>query len=283
MDKMDTIQNKIVMLDKTLEPLLRQGLGVAFSGGVDSAALLKESALVLKQSGGALHAVLFATQLHPAADEAEARRLAGEIGVPLTVLRVDEFENPRVMENPLDRCYHCKHMLFLRLKEFCGENGLGAVADGTNFDDLSQYRPGLQALRELEIASPLAECGFTKAEVRQLAERHGLSVSRKPSSPCLATRLPYNTTVTRAALSKIQQGERLLAKAGFPVNRLRYDHGTARIEIPKEEFEGFLEISSTLVPEMKKIGFDYVSLDLEGFRSGSMDEPFLKNKLAEKG
>lgn len=268
---------------ENLNKLVKGGLCVAFSGGVDSTVLLQFAKEAADAGGEPLWAVLFSTRLHPPADRVEAEKLAQEIGAPLAIIEVDELSNPEIMQNPIDRCYHCKKLLFSMLKEFAAKSGAAHIADGTNYDDLSQYRPGLKALKELGIASPLAECGLTKLEIRALAEEKGLAVKDKPSSPCLATRLPYNTLITTGALDKIEAGEQLLKDCGFLENRLRVHGDTARIEIPKAQFADFLE-QGAIAMKLKALGFHYVTLDLEGFRSGSMDEPYLKeNHDADKG
>lgn len=192
--------------------------------------------------------------------------------VSLEIVRVDEFSDPAILQNPPDRCYRCKKLLFQGLLDFAEKNGLKAAADGTNFDDLSEYRPGLRALKELGIHSPLAEAGLTKSEVRRLAAEYGLRVSRKPSSPCMATRLPYGDTLTPEKLHQAAAGEELLKLRGFPVNRVRIHGNLARVEIPKGEFSRFLEQVEEITEELKKLGILYVTLDLQGFRSGSMDE-----------
>ncbi len=276
---------KAEKLQENMAKLVKGGLCVAFSGGVDSTLLLQFAQEAAQAEQEPLWAVLFATQLHPPADRAEAEKLAADIGAPLEVIEVDELSSPEILRNPVDRCYHCKRLLFSMLKEFAAKKGAAHVADGTNYDDLFQYRPGLKALKELGVASPLAECGLTKEEIRALAAEKGLAVKDKPSSPCLATRLPYNTLITPEALNQVAAGEQLLKDHGFPVNRLRIHGDTARIEIPKARFAAFLE-QAGLVGKLKALGFQYVTLDLEGFRSGSMDEPFLKGKqqnLSGKG
>ncbi len=151
--------------------------------------------------------------------------------------------------------------------------GYGACADGTNADDKLAYRPGLRALEELSIESPLLLCGFSKDQVRTLAAEQGLSVQKKPSTPCLATRLPYGTPITREALQKIDRGETWLKENGFPGGRVRLHGDVARIEVPPEDLPRFFALREAVVPAFKKMGFWYVTLDLEGFRSGSMDEP----------
>ena len=150
--------------------------------------------------------------------------------------------------------------------------GASVILEGTNEDDLHVYRPGLRAIRELEIISPLADTGFTKEEVRKLAEELGISVAKRPSTPCLATRLPYGEEIRPEMLEKIAKGEAFLREQGFPVVRLRVHGNIARIEIPQGDFGRFSELGGEIARELKKMGFLYITLDMEGFRSGSMDE-----------
>lgn len=254
-----------------MTPYIEGGICVAFSGGVDSSLVLKLAAQVSDH----VVAVHFRTTLHPVGDEEQAKQIAKEIGVPFVVISLDEFTNPIILQNPRDRCYHCKHMLFSLLLAWAKEHHYSTCLDGTNFDDLNAYRPGIKALKELQILSPLADLKITKQEVRALAAQLGLSVSQKPSSPCLATRLPYNTPITIKAINQIATAEALLHQYGFPVNRVRLHNEIARIEIPKEQFSQFYK-NETCIQALKQIGFTYITLDIEGFRSGSMDEPFEK-------
>lgn len=268
-------QEKIQRLKESLSGLLERGLCVAFSGGVDSAVLLQTAEVLRRERKlpkGSLRAVLFMTRLHPPADEEDARQQAAAMGVPQEIVRVDEFSDPEILQNPPDRCYRCKKLLFKSLLDFAEKNGLKAAADGTNFDDLSEYRPGLRALKELGIHSPLAEAELTKEEVRRLAAEYGLRVSSKPSSPCMATRMPYGDRLTPEKLHQAAAGEALLKQKGFPVNRVRIHGNLARVEIPKGEFSRFLEQAEEITAELKALGILYVTLDLQGFRSGSMDE-----------
>ena len=189
---------------------------------------------------------------------------------------------PEILSNPPDRCYYCKKFLFEKLAELANQLGRGIVMDGTNADDLNEFRPGLRALRELSVCSPLAESGITKAQVRQMAAEMGLETASRPSAPCLATRLPYGTKISKGLLQKIEAGEAFLKDLGFPVLRLRVhpaaDGGVARIEVPADRLEDLLMCRETIIPYLKELGFAQVTLDLEGFRSGSYDE-ILKRKL----
>lgn len=254
-----------------LRDIGRGGVLLALSGGVDSALLLDMWAQAAEAEGFPLQAATFISPLQPEADASAARELAEKYGVPHRIVRVDLLADPVLRKNPPDRCYRCKKTLFETLRLLADEANLGRIADGTNADDLGQYRPGLRALRELNIASPLAEMGITKAEVRALAESRGVPAARRPSSPCLATRLPYGDELTAGILRQIDAAERFLKSAGFDVVRLRRHGNIARIEIPEKDFDRFLEQRARITAELKRQGFSYVTLDMEGFRSGSMD------------
>ena len=201
----------------------RQDMCIAFSGGVDSSLLLM-AAKQTSQEGKKIWAVTFDTMLHPSCDLETARKVAGEAGVLHKVLYINELEQEEIRYNPVNRCYLCKKALFQKLKDFAEGEGITVILEGTNEDDLHVYRPGLKAVRELGIHSPLAETGFTKEEVRKLAEELGVSVARRPSTPCLATRLPYGAKIEPEILEQIAKGEESLRSLGFPVVRLRL-HG----------------------------------------------------------
>lgn len=253
--------------------MARQDVCLAFSGGVDSSVLLKLlcDAAERAQTGSRIYAVTFATRLHPAADLETARAVAAETGAVHCVLQVDESENEEIMWNPVNRCYLCKKYLFARLIRFGQERGVRLFLDGTNADDLTVYRPGVQALKELGIRSPLAEQGITKEQVRQLAAQLGLSVASRPSTPCLATRLPYGARLDPDLFGKIDAAETFLKTLGFPVVRVRLHGDIARIEVPAAQLGALTAVYEQVTERMKALGFVYITLDLEGFRSGSMD------------
>lgn len=255
-----------------LRSLVSQGLCIAFSGGVDSSLLLKAACNISKEKGEKVYAVTFLTKLHPHGEMEEARQTALEFGAIHDVIEVDEFADREILKNPVDRCYRCKRLLFQTLRSYAQERNLLALADGTNADDLHQYRPGIRALHELGVASPLAECGLTKADVRRLSHTLGLKASEKPSAPCLATRIPYNTLLDFNVLQNIDKGEAFLKELGYPVVRIRLHGDIARIEVPKEKLSNILGDSDLIISRLKGLGFSYVTLDLKGFRSGSMDQ-----------
>lgn len=265
------IQARLEQLQNRIADLLPGGICLAYSGGVDSTLLLEVAQRQAKKLGGRIEAVTFSTCLHPVGEIEAARKTAQIAGVPFHVLEVDEFTVPEVVNNSVDRCYHCKKMLFATLQDFAKIKGLRHCVEGTNADDLKEYRPGIRALKELGMISPLAELGITKSEVRELAKELGLECHSKPSTPCLATRLPYGVRLDAKLLSQIDQGEMYLRAIGFQTVRIRLHSGVARIEILPEQFTQFLSFSTDIVAKLKDIGFDYITLDLEGFRSGSMD------------
>lgn len=279
MDK--RLAGKYEALRKKIGGYVGAGITVAFSGGVDSALLCKVACM---EAGAAhpVYAVTVQTRLHPAKDLEEARQAAEEFGALHRALQIDELAESGMENNPVNRCYLCKKSIFGKIKELAQEFGAGVVLEGTNADDLLEYRPGIQAVKELQIFSPLAECGLTKAEIRELAAHLDIPAANRPSVPCLATRLPYGTRISYELLGRIDEGERYLRGLGFYNVRLRVHEWTdgdkkeagrwlARIEVDAEDISRLLVHRKELTHKVKKLGFDLVTVDLEGFRSGSMD------------
>jgi uncharacterized protein len=211
-----------------------------------------------------------------AAGEAdESREIARQIGIRHEVLQTGELANPDYQKNAPDRCYHCKTELVVQLEKAAKRLGLAVVADGSNRDDHAEHRPGLRAAKEREVHSPLAECGLTKAELRLLAAQWDLPTWDKPATPCLSSRIAYGEQVTPERLAMIDQAERFLRDRGFQPLRVRYHKGDmARIEVAPEAMARFAapEFRREVLEQLKSLGFKYVSLDLEGFRSGSLNE-----------
>lgn len=272
MERTDDFARKQEQLLEMIKEWAGEDICLAFSGGVDSSLLLALAAGEASRRGTKVYAVTFQTELHPQADLEIAARVAAGAGAEHVVIRVDEFEDPRITENPVNRCYLCKKLLFSRLLEFAREKGIHTVLEGTNHDDLSVYRPGLRAVRELGVKSPLAMCGMTKQEVRELAKRCGLSVAGRPSSPCLATRLPYGAKIERELLGRIDRGEEYLKSLGFSNVRIRQHGNITRIEVDRESFPAVAAHAEKICRELQNMGMRYITLDLQGFRSGSMDE-----------
>lgn len=257
-----------------IQTLAQADTVLAFSGGVDSALLLYLLTQACQETGRQVYAVTFHTALHPQADLDYARQFAQSLHASHHILRINELENPKILENPPDRCYHCKKMLFEKLWAFAREKQVDTVLEGSNKDDLNVYRPGLRAIQELGVQSPLAQCGITKTQVRRFAAEYGLPVATRPSAPCLATRLPYYTKIDTGLLARIEQGECFLKHMGIDNVRIRVHGDIARLEIDPKDFPVLFEHRTEIIRQLKKLKLSYLTLDLEGFRSGSMDIGF---------
>jgi len=249
-----------------------EGCLVAFSGGVDSSVVAKAAHLVLADRA------LAVTGKSPslAAGELEqAVELAGLIGIQHEVVITDEFDNPRYTQNDASRCYYCKSELYSLLDQLLERVGFDVVFSGANAEDLSDYRPGLQAAREHHVCNPLADCGFDKADVRGLASYWELPVWDKPAMPCLSSRVAYGEEVTPQRLAMIDQAEQVLRAEGCSTVRVRYHRGDlARLEVSLEELQRLSQfpLRETLVEQLTAIGFKFVTIDLAGFRSGSLNQ-----------
>lgn len=276
MNQEHSYEEKCRLLHRLMASYASGHMVVAFSGGADSSLLLKLAVIHGKEKGSKVIAVTASTELHPAKDEAVARRVAVEMGAEHRVLTVRELQSAGINRNPPDRCYHCKKYLFEAIKEEGVREDARVVLEGTNADDLKQYRPGLKALEELGIRSPLKEAGFTKEEVRRLSEEYGISVANRPSAPCLATRFPYGDELTVEKLRKAEQGETYLKGLGLYNVRLRVHGEVVRIEADEKDLGKLVERRKEIVTKLKEMGYGYITLDMEGFRSGSMDEILLK-------
>jgi uncharacterized protein len=244
---------------------------LAYSGGVDSSFLLK----ALKDSGIKTLAVTASSETMPPQDLAEARETAGLIGAPFRVIKTAELDNPNFVRNPKERCYYCKAELFGALAKLAGEEGYAALLDGNNTDDLSDWRPGRKAALAHGVRSPLIEAEFTKDEIRALSRDLGLPTWAKPASPCLASRFPYGMPITREGLSRVAGAEAFLRGLGFSELRVRSHPGDiARIEAPKAELGNIMEreTAEAISSKFRALGFRYVTVDLDGFRSGNLNE-----------
>jgi uncharacterized protein len=245
---------------------------VAFSGGVDSTFLLKVAYDTLGPQ--AVCAVTATSPTYPESELDEAKRLARLIGAKQLLMESNELEIPGFSCNPKDRCYHCKSELFSLCTEKARELGLECVADGSNTDDLGDYRPGRTAAKELGVRSPLLEAGLSKGEIRSLSEGLGLPTWNKQAYACLASRFPYGTEINEQRLHQVEKCEEFLKAEGFTVYRVRYHQETARIELSEAELPRLLEpvLRKRVADFFRAAGFTYVALDLQGYRSGSMNE-----------
>ena len=251
--------------------LAMKRVAVAFSGGVDSSLLLRVAHDVLGDDAVAITACLHS--LDPA-DLREARRFCKENGIRQIELALNELEIPGFRENPPDRCYHCKTSVFSDILKAARDAGFPTVAEGSNVDDLDDYRPGSRAIRELAVKSPLLEAGFTKEDVRELSRRLGLPTWSKPSAACLASRFAYGETITDEGLARVAASEAYLRERGFNRVRVRVHGSLARIEVEPERVWELLEepLRGDVLQRMKELGFAYTTIDLAGYRMGSMNE-----------
>jgi uncharacterized protein len=266
---MQTLDDKLHELRRILSDL--GSVLVAYSGGVDSTFLLKVAVDVL---GKNVLAVTERSAIEPSQDVRQAQKFAASLGVPHLLIDARPLDDPHFANNTPDRCYWCKRRLFGRLTELAKEHGLAGVVDGTNIDDLQDYRPGMKAEAEYAVRSPLREAGLTKDEIRELSQRMKLPTWDKPASPCLASRFPYGARITVEGLTRVQRAEEHLAELGFRVLRVR-DHGDiARIEVPRRDQALFFGdgIVDNVIAHLKSLGYIYVCLDLQGYRTGSMNE-----------
>lgn len=263
------INDKLEALKSRLREL--ESVAIAYSGGVDSNFLLKVASETLQDKA---IAVTIHAMMHSSREIEEARTYANEFSVRHIVLNVDNFEVDEFTKNTPQRCYHCKREVFTKIKEIAKENNIKYVVDGTNLDDLGDYRPGLKALSELEIVSPLKDAGLTKADIRALSKEMNLETFKKPAFACLATRIPYGTVITNDRLRMIEKSEEYLVELGFNQFRVRAHDNIARIEVEKEEIYKFFEenLLEKTNNKLKEIGFKFVTLDMEGYKMGSMNE-----------
>jgi uncharacterized protein len=248
---------------------------VAFSGGVDSTLLLRVAS---EELGENVLAVTARSETYPESEVRAAARLARGLGVKHLLIKTAELENPKFAENSPLRCYHCKQELFSRLREIASARSIPYVLDGSNQDDRGDYRPGSRAGRELGVRSPLREAGLTKAEIRLLSKEIGLPTWDKPSLACLASRFPYFTAIERRTLLKVGRAEDIVRGLGLTQVRVRHHGEIARLEVRPDEFRKLIteKARAKLIAGLKKLGYAYITLDIEGYRTGSLNEPLRK-------
>ncbi len=264
------VSPNVTALMELCRTLTQQRCALAFSGGSDSTLLLHLLAACAPHTQQVIP-LLAKTALLPPEDESAARALCVRLGISLHCVKADPL--PVISHNPQTRCYHCKRLLFTALQQRAQALGCSVLIDGTNADDLKVYRPGLKALQELQILSPLAQCGITKAQVRALLTELGLQAWNRPAAPCLATRFAYGMELNASAIAAVGKAEAALKALGFSQLRLRVHPGSvARLEVPLAELASAAAQATTISALVKAAGLNYVTLDLQGLRSGSMDE-----------
>lgn len=261
--KLEKLKNILFKMKKVL---------VAFSGGVDSTFLLKVARDVLGEN---VLAVTASSDTYPQGEIEDAKKLAQRLKVRHSVIHTCELENPDFVGNPPQRCYYCKQELFSKLKEIAEAESIPYVLDGANYEDTADFRPGAEAAKELGIRSPLKEVKLIKSEIRGLSKKLRLKTWDKPSLACLSSRFPYYSEIDKKSLKQIGQAEEFLKKLGFKQVRVRHHDHIARVEIEAEEFPKIIKQGTRekIVKNFKKFGYTYVSLDLAGYRTGSMNEP----------
>lgn len=244
---------------------------VAYSGGTDSAYLAWAANKVLKS--GAL-AVTADSASIPESDKRDAEAFVARYGIHHQYIKTNEFNNPDYVRNDASRCFHCKDELFSRLKETGRALGFENIAYGVNLDDTKDFRPGHRAAKDHGVRAPLLEAGLTKVEIRALSQREGLPTWNRPAAACLSSRIPYGTTVTKEKVGLVEKGEAALKQLGFSVYRVRYHGSLVRIEIGQEELERALSVkmATKMTKFFKELGFQYITIDLEGYRLGSLNE-----------
>ncbi len=266
-----SLESKLERLNIRLESF--KSVTVAYSSGVDSTFLLKAAHSVLQDNVTAITAV---SSFIPEREVNEAKEFCKKEGIKHIIAEMDFSNTDWFKKNPADRCYLCKREIFFFFIQLAQKNNTGQVIEGSNIDDTKDYRPGMKAIGELDVKSPLIEAGLTKDEIRILSKKMGLETHDKPSFACLASRIPYGDEITAKKLKMVEKAEEFLLQAGFKQFRVRVHGDIARIEILPFEFEKLLEIRNVIVTKFKEYGFKYIAMDIEGYRTGSLNEGIMR-------
>lgn len=244
-------------------------VALAYSGGTDSTFLLKVAYDVL---GKNVLAVTATSSTYPKQELKQAKQLAKNIGANHIIIKSEEMKNKKFSKNTPNRCYYCKKELFSKIKKIAATKNISYILDGSNVDDAKDYRPGTKALIEYDITSPLREAGLTKKEIRDISCEMKLDSWDKPAQACLASRFPYGTKITKERLKQVEQAESYLSNLDLDQLRVRYHNDIARMEVTKNDFQKILKNAKKITQQFKKLGFTYITLDIEGYRTGSLNE-----------
>jgi uncharacterized protein len=265
----ETVRRKYQVLRGSIASMGR--VAVTFSGGVDSTLLLKVCIDALGREN--VLALTGVSPTYPRAERMEAEAMAADMGARIVMFDSTEMEDKDFVANGRDRCYHCKTRLFRTVRDIARGEGYSLILEGSNADDLNDFRPGRKACLEQDIRSPLLGAGLTKEEIRELSRELGLTTHDKPAQACLSSRIPYGTAITVRRLEEVEQAEAFIKSLGISQVRVRHHGSTARIEVGESDLPFILEERNRIAEELNRIGFAYVALDLRGYRTGSMNEP----------
>lgn len=259
--------NKLEQLKSNLRKM--ESAAIAYSGGVDSTFLINVAHEVLGEKAIAVTAT---SSTYPRRELEQAKQFAKNIGIKHVIINSEETEIDNFSKNPSNRCYYCKKELFSKIKQIATEEHLNYVLDGSNVDDTTDYRPGMTALEEFGVVSPLKDAGLTKQEIKELSRSMNLDTWDKPAFACLASRFPYGIEITKPRLEQVEKAESYLYSLGIKQFRVRYHNEIARIEVSKNDFQLIIKHSDEIVKKFKELGFKYITLDIEGYRTGSLNE-----------